>query len=264
MTKPRQFDLLSDLTKLLKKYGPQTFDDLAQQLADPRFMETFLYVLRTTANVYRSTKSTNKSSAHSKSSDFRASLIDVSRADAEKGALLTELYDALKAKMVLPTLREMQSFASDNGLDPITTTSRDKAIVPFVKRFLGMPIEDVRSYLSRIPQTQASYDRSLEGWSNIIFGNKQPGVQRHGEDSRFTETNADFERMAKHITNYIAGKHFSRVGFDRIRSNINPAYSDKLLFEMIDRFPDQFRRVTLKGDKPAVGLVSRELTAELN
>ena len=258
MTTHREFDLLSDLSKLLKKYGPQTFDNLAQQLANPQFMDMFRYVLRTTANMYRSTRSPNKSSARSKRSDFRSSLINVSsRAEAEKGALLTDLYDALKAKAVLPTLREMQSFALDNGLDPVTTTSRDKAVVPFVKKFLDMPIEEVRSYLSRIRQTQASDDRSLEGWSNIIFGNKQPQVQGQGEGSGFSETNADFERMAKHVTNYIAGKGFSRVGFDRIRTNINPAYSDKLLFEMIDRFPDQFRRVTLKGDRPAVGLVSR-------
>lgn len=258
MINRREFDLLTDLSKLVKKYGPQTFDDLAQQLANPHFMETFLYLLKTTAFAYRSTRSPKKSSAQSKRSDFRASLINVSKAEGEKGALLTNLYDALKAKAVLPTLREMQSFALDNGLDPVTTTSRDKAIVPFVKKFLGMPIEEVRFYLSRIRPTQASDDRSLEGWSNIIFGNKQLGVQRQGEGSGFSETNADFERMAKHVTNYIAGKSFSRVGFDRIRTNINPAYSDKLLFEMIDRFPDQFRRVTLKGDRPALGLVSRE------
>jgi hypothetical protein len=65
----------------------------------------------------------------------------------------------------------------------------------------------------------------------------------------------DFERMAKQVTNYFTAKGFTRVGFRSLQKYVNQTYSDQLLFEMIDRFPDRFRRVTLKGDKPAVGLV---------
>jgi hypothetical protein len=65
----------------------------------------------------------------------------------------------------------------------------------------------------------------------------------------------DFERMAKHVTNYFAAKPFRSVRFEILRKYVNETYSDQLLFEMIDRFPDQFRRVTLGGNSPAVGLL---------
>jgi hypothetical protein len=259
MNSGREFDLLCDLSKLIKKYGAQTFDELARELASPDFMERFLDVLRLTANAHRRTPSIKKRATSSKESDFRALLVNTGRTEAEKSRLLTDLYDALKSKAVLPTLREMQSFASDNGLPPITHKSREKALVPFVKTFLRMPIEDVRFYLSQIRQTGAPDDRSLEGWSNIIFGNKNGGTQESaGSGLALSKTwvDSDFERMAKHITNYLTAKRFSRVGFERIRKSINSDYSDELLFEMIDRFPERFRRVTLRGNKPAVGLVS--------
>ena len=60
-------------------------------------------------------------------------------------------------------------------------------------------------------------------------------------------------------SNYFAAKNLKKhVGFERLRKNVNSNYSDERLFEMIDRFPDRFRRVTLRGDKPAVGLVKNQ------
>jgi hypothetical protein len=166
----KEFELLSDLAKLIKKYGPQTFEDLAQALVNPSFIERFAEVIKTTASVARSTRrKVRKSSGNSRKLDFRSSLFSLGMDGAEKGALLMDLYDGLKAKTLLPTLREMQSFVSDNGLPAIKATSREKALVPFVKAFFPMPIEEVREYLKRIQPASNSEDRSLEGWSNIIF-----------------------------------------------------------------------------------------------
>ena len=166
----KEFELLSDLAKLIKKYGPETFEDLAQALVNPNFIEQFAEVLKTTARVARTTRrKTRKSSGNSRKQDFRSSLFSLGLDGAEKGALLMDLYDGLKAKTILPTLRQMQSFVSDNGLPSIKSTSREKALVPFVKAFVPIPIEEVREYLKRIQPISSSGDRSLEGWSNIIF-----------------------------------------------------------------------------------------------
>jgi hypothetical protein len=169
----KEFELLSDLAKLITKYGPETFEDLAQALVDPDFIERFAHVINTTASVGRTTRrKVRKSSANSRKLDFRSSLLSLGLDETEKSALLTDLYDGLKAKDLLPTLREMQSFVSDNGLPSIKSTSREKALVPFIKAFIPMPIEEVREYLRRIPPTSSSNNRSLEGWSNIIFNNE--------------------------------------------------------------------------------------------
>lgn len=67
----------------------------------------------------------------------------------------------------------------------------------------------------------------------------------------------DVERMVQHILNYLTANEFNMVGFDRIRQRINPKYTDEMLFDLIDRFPQRFRRVKMAGNKQGVGLVDR-------
>ena len=37
MNNNKEFDLLSDLAKLIKKYGPETFEALGEQITNPKF-----------------------------------------------------------------------------------------------------------------------------------------------------------------------------------------------------------------------------------
>jgi hypothetical protein len=170
MNNKKQFDLLSDIAKLIKKYGPETFEALGDEISSPEFTERLVEVLITTATVYRKLPQVKRNSRrHSPKLDFRSTL---ARSEAEKFRLLLELHDALKNKSVLPTLREMKDFATDNGLPPVKSTSREKALIPFIRTFLRMPAENIREYLRRIQPRPTSDDRTLEGWSKIIFGNE--------------------------------------------------------------------------------------------
>jgi len=169
MNDNKEFELLSDLAKLIKKYGPITFEDLAHDLANPIFIERLTEILKTTAKVARDTRTVKKHSDNFQRLDFRSSLVRLN--DTEKGVLLTDLYDRLRSKELLPTLKEMQNFALDNGLSFIKATSREKAIIPFVKQFIPMLVQDAREYIKRI-QPKAFHDEKLEGWSDIIFGKK--------------------------------------------------------------------------------------------
>ena len=172
MNDNREFELLSALAMLIKKYGPETFEALAHDLANPNFIERFTEVLKTTAKVARDTRRTvKKRSDNSQKQDFRSSLVSIGLDEAEKGTLLMDLYDGLRSKALLPTLKEMQNFALDNGLPSLKATSREKAIIPFVKAFISMSVQYAREYIKRI-QPKASHDRKLEGWSDIIFGKK--------------------------------------------------------------------------------------------
>jgi hypothetical protein len=177
MKNNREFDLLTDLARLMKKYGPTTFETLAERMTDPSFTKVFADVLNTTAKTHRTLAKTAKSKSRSKSANG-AFLSSVNRSDAEKYALLRDLYDDLKNKTVLPTLREMKSFAADNGLPPIKSKSREQALMPFVRTFLKMPLEEVREHLRRISPARTAGDRTLEGWSQIIFGNDVGGHTR--------------------------------------------------------------------------------------
>lgn len=66
---------------------------------------------------------------------------------------------------------------------------------------------------------------------------------------------SDVRRIAQHITNYLTANTFTKVGFDRIRQRINSDYTDQLLFEVIDKLPDRFRRIKMAGNKPGIGLL---------
>ena len=66
------------------------------------------------------------------------------------------------------------------------------------------------------------------------------------------------ERAAQHITNYLRENKFTSVSFQRVRENINSAYTDELLLQLIDESPQRFRRAKIKGGFPGIGLVSRD------
>lgn len=65
----------------------------------------------------------------------------------------------------------------------------------------------------------------------------------------------ELKRMAQHITNYLRANDFTKMTFERIRERINEDYSDKLILTLIDKSPESFRRVRLKGGKSGIGLV---------
>jgi hypothetical protein len=173
MNNNKEFDLLSDLAKLIKKYGPETFETLGEQIANPMFTRVLADILSITAKTYRAThKAKSRPRSKSRKGDFLSSL---EKSDPEKSVLLIELYDNLKNQSILPTLRELKDFAADNGLPPVKATSREKALIPFVRTFLKMPVKEVRQCLRRIKPTRSSGDRTLEGWSKIIFGKDVKG-----------------------------------------------------------------------------------------
>lgn len=171
MSNKPEFELLAEIAKLLKKYGPEAFEMLSRNLSSPDFSGRLISILSTTARVARTVRRNEIGGIEHKgfSKDFRTSLVALEKTEPEKSALLTKLYDDMKAKTVLPTLRNIFAFASDNGLPSITATARDKAIVPFLKTLMPLPLLELKSKLSSIKPVPVKDDRSLEGWSNIIL-----------------------------------------------------------------------------------------------
>jgi hypothetical protein len=65
--------------------------------------------------------------------------------------------------------------------------------------------------------------------------------------------NADAERMAQHITNYLNAHQFTKVSFERLRQTVNQEYTDEVLLDLIDKSPAKFRRVRMSGGRPGIG-----------
>jgi p-aminobenzoyl-glutamate transporter AbgT len=61
-------------------------------------------------------------------------------------------------------------------------------------------------------------------------------------------------RSAKHIINRLQHRTTRLGSFDYIRRTVDADYSNDFLFAMIDEFPDDFRRATVKGGLPGIAL----------
>ena len=114
-------------------------------------------------------------------------------------------------------------------------------------------VENVASELGLPASSASSYQEYVDSLVSISRDSKSS----QSKDQSPRQADIDFDRMAKHVMNYLTEKQLKRVGFESLRKYVNESYTDQLLFELIDRSPDQFRRVTLTGNRPAVGLLQR-------
>jgi len=165
MTTQKELDLLVDLTKLLKKHGPDTFKSLATTISSPEMTQQLSSILVQVAKTSRKTEQKRRPS-------IPRSLTALESTEPEKYQLLINFYNDLVAKKNLTSLRDIQDFATNNGLAEIRTKSRQKAISPLFSSLIKLP----NKQLIVIIQSLKSYDiddRSLEGWSNIILKKNQ-------------------------------------------------------------------------------------------
>ncbi|MET0647612.1 MAG: hypothetical protein ABW208_13430 [Pyrinomonadaceae bacterium] len=170
MTNNNEYDLLSDLARLVKKYGPETFETLASQLSRPDFIYQLAEIISTTAKASRIARPRKAQGRTTKPRvDFRTSLVELGESEPDKSVMLVQLLDGLMSKAFLPTLRDVRAFVQDNGLPLVKAKTRDKTIVPLVKSLLPMPTEEISMLLRKIQPTQVRNDRSLAGWSDIIL-----------------------------------------------------------------------------------------------
>ena len=174
MNNERKLDLVYDLAKLLKRYGPETFECLARDLAKPQTAGQLALILSAAAKTARTQASDSiPIKPENYAQGIRASLEKLEELEPEKGAILKKLYEGFVAKTYLPTLREMQAFVSENDLPPLDATSRGKAIMPLMKILGSCPLEKVKTWFQEFQHTSYDNDRSLDAWSKVILARER-------------------------------------------------------------------------------------------
>ena len=177
MSENTRIELMTDLARLLKKHGPEPFEELAREFAREDFIANLLAILGASADAGRRLKAkaaAAKKPRPAKTQNGVAELLRrVEANDAEKADLLRRFYQTLSEKAALPTLRDIRHFAEDNGLGPIKATAREKAILPLFKDMATAPCDKVSRMASRAARYAGDEDRALEGWARIILGDKR-------------------------------------------------------------------------------------------
>jgi len=166
MSTQQEFELLVDIAKLLKKHGSEAFEKLAQTLSSPDSSQQLAAILSATAKAGRGIGGARPSERA-----IRPLLAGLARTEPERSALLLKLYDDLKAKRVLPTLRDCQAFAADNGLPLIEAATRNKAVDSLVEAAVSLPKDRVEALVTALQADTPHDDRGLEGWARIILNN---------------------------------------------------------------------------------------------
>ena len=93
--------------------------------------------------------------------------------DGEKSKLLVRFYDDLLAKSTLPSLKAIQMFTEESGLNPIEATSRSRAFVPLLEQLKALSVTELHDKLPMARSADLN-DRSLEGWNSLILNQRQP------------------------------------------------------------------------------------------
>ena len=108
-----EFELLIEIAKLLKRYGPETFENLARTVSSPESIEKLISILTTAAKAHRASQSKRRTKRTP--TDFRSKIARLEESEPEKSHLLMGLYDGLTSKALLPTLRDIKAFVSDSA-----------------------------------------------------------------------------------------------------------------------------------------------------
>lgn len=171
ITEP-ELDLLVDLAKLLKKYGPEPFELLAQSISSPEMTQHLSSTLIQVAKTARTIPKTKREPRLKKEPSIPKSLTSLKSVEPEKYQLLMNFYTDLNARAVLKSLRDIKEFAMECGLPELHAKSRQKAIGPLISSLVKFPNEQLIRKLQSIKKHDAG-DRSLEGWTNIILNRQR-------------------------------------------------------------------------------------------
>jgi hypothetical protein len=176
-------ELLVDLARLLRKYGPSAFSDLADWLKDPEARSDVISVLDIMVSSSPGTAHMPRQAGARRRDAGLASvrrLIDgLADEDPQMAELLATFVDMLASKQALASVAALQQFARDNGLPPIKAKSRDAAITALVRALMAYDVDAVRSILQTMPPPHGrGGDRTLEGWTDVILGRDDRSAPR--------------------------------------------------------------------------------------
>jgi hypothetical protein len=171
MIKERELDLLLDLLKLLKRYGPESFELLANDLSSPEATEDLSRILTQVSRKAKTIHQPEKNRRGKRQHPIPKSLFILEKTDPQKFQILIGFYNDLITKRILPSLSNIKQFAAEYGLPEVRAESRQKAINPLINALVTSPYDKMKERIQLISMHQLG-DRSLEGWGKIILKRK--------------------------------------------------------------------------------------------
>lgn len=166
----RKFDLLVDLAKLLKKYGKETFIELALVLDDKFFIEKIEQVLKKMPSNGKKNSSRDAEVVVKKKRETTRDALDrLAATDPEKADLLREVFASIQQRTLMPNLRDLRAYLSHRGIEASSTTSRESLARVFFKNSIELSNTGLRELLDSRVLEDAADDRALGAWGKVIL-----------------------------------------------------------------------------------------------
>lgn len=145
-------------------------------------------------------------------------------------------------------------------------SGRQRPFILFAKQGQQLPfdLKDLRTifYSLTLDGAEAAKTELKEQIKTVLASSDQHGAGQPEDTTAGSalSTDEDFELATKSIENHLMRlkkrRGLTRVGFDGVRRWVNRTYSDKLLYNVLHRFPDRLRFVELKNGKPGIALAN--------
>jgi hypothetical protein len=172
MKNQREIDLLIDIAKLLRKYGPESFVSLAKTISSPEMVQYVTTILTQVVSITRTIPKTKRDFRPKEIISEPASLTALKITEPEKYQLLKNFYNDLIGKRVLLTTKDIKEFGVECGFPEIHTKSRKQAISLLIDLLIKLPVEIIMAKIQLVNKYDSG-ERSLEGWSNIILNRER-------------------------------------------------------------------------------------------
>ena len=178
-----RLDMISDLAKLLRKYGPEAFEELVDAIRNPQFQHKLAELLLVSARTARKAGIGGPSSQNRKAfSRCRDKIENLKSTDPEKAKLLAQLIDDVERKKALRSMREIREFSTRHVLPKNSARTRAQAIEGLLESLADKPLEQLKEILHSLCARVGKGEEGLEGWANLIMRRHPPEVEGKPDD----------------------------------------------------------------------------------
>lgn len=174
MIKQEDLNLLNDLVKLWKKYGPESFERLRNLLRSgemPAEMESVLTTVTTSAKIKAMQKKTSVLKSKEMRPHAESQLPYLRNSQPAKYDILKQFYEEMREKKILAMTRDVVSFSAHIGLVVPKKASRDIIIGRIMTYLSQEPLEQIKIWVEEARKSGTT-GQTLDEWADIILKRK--------------------------------------------------------------------------------------------
>jgi hypothetical protein len=168
-------EFLADLSRILRRYGPEPWHQLADAFADPRAREKVLHLLNeliTIADRKHEPAIPRERRELRSNSDLAAELIEQLRVqEPSKADRLRKFLEDYNARRILSNRRDVTTFLETLGVTPPQRHTRDRLVRLVVSALAGLPMHQLEDLLGR---AESLGKRSYSELFNAITRSRRP------------------------------------------------------------------------------------------